>query len=127
MGINYTYEGGFTFDHPIPVSKIPADSPHLPANYNDAAPYDHPVDLLFEIDSSGGEAVATRIVPAGPDHQRRMGDIEGELRALMDVYHAEHVLSGELIMAGDDLGAVTTVTVFGGRITVEDEDDESNE
>ncbi|TMR22067.1 hypothetical protein ETD86_12935 [Nonomuraea turkmeniaca] len=124
MGISYTYEGEFAFDIPVPLSMIPTDSPHLPTNYDHSAiVFDHPVNLLFDLDDSLGETVAVSLVPAAPELARDMGNIEKELRAIMDAYPG-HGLSGELVMKGDDLGAVTTVTLFGGEITFEDEDDE---
>ncbi|MBG0818755.1 hypothetical protein [Planomonospora sp. ID82291] len=124
MGVYYTFEGYFTFDIPLPLSKIPSDSPHLPTLYPDDTLL-FPVDLLFDLetDPDTGEVTAIALVP-GHREPVKFPNIATEVRALLDAYGAEHPISGSITMCGDEAGAVTTVSVLGREVIEEDEEEE---
>ncbi|MEV4245870.1 hypothetical protein AB0J63_20955 [Streptosporangium canum] len=134
MGIHSSLEGGFTLTPPIPLHKIPADSPHLAANHR-PDPLGPPVDLVFAIapdyDTDTAPAAEVAIgLDIAYEGGRKSGRLVGEIEELLAAYGTAHIFTGEVIEHDED-GGVTYYQVRydpnGPVVSMEEEDPEDGE
>ncbi|WP_157254841.1 DUF6205 family protein [Nonomuraea typhae] len=97
MSADSFIDGQIDIEPPIPLSDIPANSPHLASNHHGFYALNPLVEVVFELDTDPdtGQRAAIALVPA-VTYGRKLGNPAAEIQDIIDAHGSGRIFSGEL-------------------------------